>query len=249
MQENDPIRAAGWAGQIPADQWEVYRRVLEQARGQEIRFALGGAFAVATYTEQWRNTKDLDIYILPEDRGKCIELLSSHGLRDYYDILNYDRSWIYRAHKGETIVDLIFRMANQRAEVDEHWLTRGALVDLRGFICRVIPVEEMVWDKLYVFQRDRCDWPDVMNLLFAAGAWLDWEHLLGRTASHRPLLTAGLTVFRWICPGRARTFPEWIWKHVGLPPPGNGEAPEADFSLIRLLDSRPWFRAGHRHGR
>lgn len=242
MELRDRPKVAGWGDEIPEEQWRVYLDVLEQARRRQLRFALGGAFAVATYTGRWRNTKDLDLYVLHADRAAFIELLSIQGLQDYYGVTAYDRGWIYRACKGETIVDLIWRMANHRAYVDEQWLTRGQMVDLRGFLCRAIPVEEMVWDKLYVFQRDRCDWPDVMNLLFAEGVDLDWRHLLERTASHRALLAAGLTVFRWICPGRARQFPEWIWKEVNVPPPNN-DGPEVEPGNVRLLDSRPWLRA------
>ena len=42
----------------------------------------------------------------------------------------------------------------------------------------MIAPEELLWQKLYILQRDRCDWPDVLNLIYALGPLLDWEHLL-----------------------------------------------------------------------
>jgi hypothetical protein len=234
---------AAWSRDIPDEQWAVYREVLRRARDRGIPFALGGAFAVATYTGQWRNTKDLDLCVLPGDRESLIEVITMSGLADYFDQASYDRSWIYRAYSGDTIVDVIWAMANHRAEVDEAWVARGPLLNLRGEICRVVPAEEMVWDKLYIFQRDRCDWPDVLNLIFAVGPSLDWKHLLGRVAADELLLKAALCIFRWICPGRARALPGWVWSRLSLPLPEPDAAPEADQARIRLLDTRPWFRA------
>ena len=45
---------------------------------------LGGAFAVATYTGCWRNTKDLDLYVLPEHKDRMIAMLGDLGLVDYF---------------------------------------------------------------------------------------------------------------------------------------------------------------------
>ena len=30
----------------------------------------------------------------------------------------------------------------------------------------MLPPEELIWAKLYVLQRDRSDWPDILNLLY-----------------------------------------------------------------------------------
>ena len=44
------------------------------------------------------------------------------GMNDYYDVVPYDRAWIYRAHLDGVIVDTIWAMANKRSQVDEVWL-------------------------------------------------------------------------------------------------------------------------------
>src|SRR5687768_2569297 len=113
-----------WTEGIPDEEWSVYQRVIQSAKEAGIPFALGGAFSVATYTGRWRNTKDLDIYILPADRERMIKLVTNLGLKDFYDQLPYQRHWIYRAYQGEVIVDLIWAMANDWEEVDEAWLNR-----------------------------------------------------------------------------------------------------------------------------
>jgi hypothetical protein len=222
-------------------QREIYQRVIRDARARGIRFALGGGFAVNTYTHRWRDTKDLDLYIRPQDQEAMIDLLTSAGLSDYYDQLPYDRAWIYRGYSEGTIVDIIWEMANYRAQVDELWLTRGPEADFCGELVRLLPAEEMIWSKIHVLQRDRCDLPDVLNLIYAVGATLDWEHLLRRLANDAPLLGSALLIFTWLCPGRAQAFPLWLWERLQLPAPPLDPAPECHHCRVDLLDSRPWF--------
>jgi hypothetical protein len=229
-----------WAGLIPESQWRIYRDVMQEADARGIPFAIGGAFAVATYTGYWRNTKDLDLYVLPEYRDRMIEVLKALGLEDYHPKAAYDRWWIYRATRDDTIVDVIWAMANHRAQIDGLWMS-GPQADLHGRPVRVLPAEAMLWDKLYIMQRDRCDWPDVLNLLYSAGAEIDWDHLLRRIGEDRPLLAGALAVFRWISPGRASDLPRHLWRELGMEAPGPDERADIMRRRAGLLDTRPWY--------
>ena len=80
---------------------------------------MGGAFGLGAYTGAWRNTKDLDLYILPPDRDTVVSVLTEAGLDDYYGQLAYDRRRIYRSFTDDIIVDAVRAMANRRALVDE----------------------------------------------------------------------------------------------------------------------------------
>jgi hypothetical protein len=235
-----PQTSKPWPGPIPAGQWEIYRRVIDAAAAREIPFALGGAFALAAHTGAWRDTKDLDLYVLPRYRDAMIQIVRSAGLADYYDKLPYDRWWIYRAVADGTILDVIWAMANHRAEIDELWMS-GPAVEIHGRKLPVLPPEAMIWDKLYILQRDRCDWPDVMNLIFYTGSQVDWELLTARMGDHLPLLAAALLVFRWIAPGRAEGLPAWLWERLQLPPSPSAGLPESLREHVGLLDTRPWF--------
>jgi hypothetical protein len=231
-----------WSQHIPEDEWDVYDEVLDELLARGIPFALGGAFAVATYTGCWRNTKDLDLYVLPEHRDQMIAALTDLGFGDYFDVKGYDRWWIYRSVRDENIVDVIWAMANHRQQIDELWMS-GPEVTLRGRRLKVLPAEAMLWDKLYIMQRDRCDWGDVLNLLYSAGAALNWEMLLGRIGEDLPLLAGALSVYRWVAPGRAAELPDCVWERVGLsaaaPPPTGSR--DYDKRRVDLLDRRPWF--------
>lgn len=233
---------------VPADQWECYRPVLHQAREAEVMYALGGAFALAAYTGELRNTKDLDLYIVPESRHEMIAAIERAGFRDLYDRAPYDRAWIYRSARDDVVVDAIWAMANLRALVDDSWLCAGRELVIHGDRVRVVAAEELLWTKLYVLQRTRCDWTDVLNLLDATGAELDWDRLLARLGDDAPLLAGVLSVFAWLSPRQAERVPAEVWERLGLAPPVHARG---DLCVQRdrvreraaLLDSRPWFRA------
>jgi hypothetical protein len=232
-----------WGNRIPDSEWSVYRRVIQEARAERIPFAFGGAFATAVYTGELRNTKDFDFYVLPEDREPMIAAISRAGLGDHYDRLPYDRSWIYRASQDEIIVDAIWAMANQRAQVDPRWLSHGPEVTIRGEQLRAIPIEELIWSKLYVLQRDRSDWGDVLKLIDARASSIEWDHLLFRLGHDTPLLAGALAVLAWLAPERARDIPASVWTRVMPSAPPSAPNPDLTRMRANLLDSRPWFRS------
>jgi hypothetical protein len=233
-------RKTKWADFVPDEQWRIYQAVIERAQKLEIPFALGGAFAVATYTGYWRNTKDLDLYVLPQYRDRLIHVTREVGLQDYYGEKPYDRWWIYRSYGGDTIVDIIWAMANHRAQIDDLWMS-GPEIELRGYALKVLPAEAMLWDKLYIMQRDRCDWPDVLNLLYVAGSEIRWDYVVRRMGADSALLAGILAVFAWIAPGSARNLPDWLWPQLGIAEPAASAMMEIDKPHVDLLDRRPWF--------
>lgn len=236
-----PTHDVDWTSLIASQDWQTYQCVLQRATHQGVPFALGGGLALGIYTGKGRHTKDLDLYILAQQRQTMQRMMSACGLRDYFETKPYDRDWIYRAHDGEVIVDSIWSMANKRAEVDDRWLKEGPVIRMFDQEFRVIPPEELIWSKLYVVQRDRCDWPDILNLIDATGPALNWDHLLARVAEDAPLLKAVLSVFSWVAPERAQQMPKWVWTKLGLARPETTQDPEGRPRRPDLLDTRPWF--------
>jgi hypothetical protein len=210
------------------------------AKARGIPFAIGGAFAAASYIGGWRNTKDLDLYTLPRFRKRMLDMLTGMGFADYFDTLPYDRKWIYRATTDGVLIDVMWAMANRRARVDELWMS-GPEVEIRGHKLRVLPAEILLWDKLYVLQRERCDWPDVLNLLYFCSQDLDWKVLLDRLEDDTDLLAGALSIFRWMSPGEAQKVPGWVWQAVKITPPPPGAQAKIDRRRVPLLDRRPWF--------
>ncbi|MBV8572866.1 MAG: hypothetical protein JO319_19760 [Acidobacteriaceae bacterium] len=228
-----------WPELLPAEQWSVYKAVIVEAYARDITFAVGGGLSAMTYAGQWRNTKDIDLYVAPAQRERLIGVLRDLRLRDYYEKQAYDRSWIYRSYTADTIVDVMWAMANQRAQVDETWFD-GPEVEVDGLCIRLLAPEKSLWTKLYVIQRDRTDWPDALNLLYGVGMELNWRGLLNDVAQDRALLVGLLSVFAWLCPRKAELLPAWLWSELAMQPPPRDRL-ERDGSRAALLDSRPWF--------
>lgn len=229
-----------WADVIPPEQWSIYKDAVQAARRADVRFLLGGGFGLASYTGRWRNTKDMDIYVLPRERERIIKILTEAGFADYYDILPYDRGWIYRSTREEIIVDVIWSMANRRAEVDPTWFEYAHTLAIHDEVLRVVPPEELLWCKLYVFQRDHCDWTDALNLIYAAGPQLDWNRLIERMGDDEPILRSALTLFDWLTPSRSAQLPASLRSRLSLTQ-NKPISPEEERARIRLLDSRAWF--------
>lgn len=242
---NPPDRSAlemhlDWASGITDDEWEVYQSAIIALRRAGVPFMLGGGFAHAAFTGRWRNTKDIDFYTLPSDRDLAVKALTAAGFDDYYSTLAYDRAWIYRSVKRGVIVDIIWAMANQRAQVDAIWLERAGRISIRGEQIHLLPIEEFAWCKMYIVQRDRCDWIDVLNLFYCNGPGIDWDHLILRLGPDVPLLRSLLTLYAWLHPERASLLPEDLLDRLGLRPPVLDDADKWR-DRVRFLDSRQWF--------
>src|SRR5947209_14200932 len=203
-----------WVEAISEEEWDIYRSAITTLRSTGVPFLLGGGFALAIFTGRWRDTKDIDFYIHPRDREVVIAALHKAGFADYYSQLPYDRKWIYRSVRFGVIVDIIWAMANQRAQVDEEWFNHSIPVAVRGETLQVVPMEEFLWCKLYIMQRDHCDWTDIFNLVYANGENIEWKRVIARLKEDTPLLRAMLHVYSWLCPKNARELPARLWKQL-----------------------------------
>jgi hypothetical protein len=224
---------------LPDDQWAIFQPAIRAVRALGLPFAIGGGLAISLYSGHWRNSKDIDLYVLPRDREAVIAAVLASGLADYFHQQPYDRAWIFRSARDGVIVDVMWALANGAGDVEPAWLARGACADVRDETLRLLAPEEMFWSKVHVVQRDRCDWPDLMNLLYTAGPHFDWNRVLQRMAGNERLLASVLSLFAWIAPGRARLLPASLWQRVQLAVPPAGPA-RVD-RHIRLLDTRDWF--------
>lgn len=232
-----------WVAIVPENEWAIYQKALKAVRSPGWPFMIGGAFGLACHTGRWRNTKDLDLFVMPAHHEAFVDALLKAGFIDYYDTLAYDRGWIFRAIHDDVIVDVIWDTPNRRTQVDEKWFEYAPRITLRGEELMGVPAEELLVLKSFVLQKDRCDWTDLINLLcFTAGS-MDWNHVIERFGSELQLLRGLLNVFAWTCPVEASQIPEPIRRQLALDiiMPENPAA--ATRERVRLLDSRPWFSA------
>jgi hypothetical protein len=230
-----------WAALIPEDQWTVFFDGALALKTAGIPFVLHGAFAMATYTGRWRNTKDVDVVVREADRERAIEAMRRAGFEDYHDRDAYDRSWIFRGFKDDVLFDVIWDLPNHRVPIDDAWFERAQPLWLRGRLFAIAPAEELIRVKLYVFQRERCDWVDVLNVTACSVDRVDWQFLAQRMGQDLPLLQSMLALFNWLSPQRAQSLPAWLREQFALPAIAVDDPRAAEEERARLFDSRPWF--------
>jgi hypothetical protein len=232
-----------WAAIVPEGEWAVYLKALKAVRPLGWPFMIGGAFGLACHTGRWRNTKDLDLFVMPDHHEAFVDALLKAGFVDYYDTLAYDRGWIFRAIYEGVIVDVIWNTPNRRTQVDEKWFQYAPQVTLRGEELMGVPAEELLVLKSFVLQKDRCDWSDLINLLCFTAASIDWDHVIDRFGTEVPLLRGLLNVFAWVCPVEAAQIPESIRKRLCVEVIMPDDPAAITRERVKLLDSRPWFSA------
>ncbi len=241
LQPNRECRV-DWTALVPEDDWRVYARVLDECDIRGVRYVLGGGLAFSELSGRSRNTKDLDLYVLPGQRELAIEAVTAAGMHDYFDELPYDRTWIYRGRQAPLIVDIIWTSPNHRIMVDDEWLSCGPTIRVHDRCVRLIPPEELIVAKLYVLQKDRCDWVDLLNVLNDQAFEFDWDRLLARVGTRDAALLGGLlSTFRWLCPNDSRGIPDYVWTKCGLLPPSQAPDPGPREDRAWILDSRDWF--------
>ena len=107
-----------WPSAIRApDEINARARAIEVLLDAGVPFVVGGAYAYATYTGIYRDTKDLDLFPRKRDALRALEVLEKDGWRTE----RADEVWLYKAFKGEYFVDFIFSSGNGVAAVDDEW--------------------------------------------------------------------------------------------------------------------------------
>jgi hypothetical protein len=185
---------------------EARARAIEVLQKEGVPFVVGGAYAFCSYTGIFRDTKDLDLFPRKRDALRALRVLSADGWRTE----RTDEVWIYKAFKGEYFVDLIFSSGNGIANVDDLWFEYAINGEAFGKPVKIAPVEEMIWSKAFVLERERFDGSDVMHLIKAAGDQMDWERLLMRFDRYWEVLLSHLLLFRFSYPSERTQVPDWI---------------------------------------
>lgn len=178
-------------------------RTLQQA---DAPFLVGGAYALRHYTGIERDTKDFDIFVRREDYDSVMAVLSATGC---HTELTFPH-WLGKATCEYALVDVIFSSGNGLAPVHDDWFryaTTGHVFDLPVKLC---PPEEMIWSKAFIAERERYDGADIMHLLLACTATLDWDRLLKRFGEHWRVLLSWLCLFGFVYPSERTGIPEWV---------------------------------------
>ncbi|HEY7492474.1 MAG TPA: nucleotidyltransferase family protein [Candidatus Tectomicrobia bacterium] len=204
------LHSASCEGELAPQSCAFYRQALGALHASQVPFLVGGAHAFGRYTGIIRDTKDVDIFIHPDNCVRILEVLQAAG---YHTELTFPH-WLGKAFSGEHCIDVIFSSGNGIAQVDDEWFTHAIPGDVFGLAVQLCPPEEMLWSKSYVMERERYDGADIAHLLRAYGERFDWPRLLARFGAHWRVLLNHLILFSFAYPSEQSRLPTWVMQEL-----------------------------------
>ncbi len=177
---------------------------------RHVPYVVAGSFALQRHTGIWRDTKDLDLFVTPEEAARALQVLEE----DHFETRIADPVWLAKAHRGEYYVDLITGMSNGVITVDRSWIERGTVADVLGVQTRILGAEELIASKLFVTRRERFDGADICHVVYRTKGKLDWERLLRMVAGHEDLLLWVLVLFAYVYPDHTDCVPPALWQKL-----------------------------------
>ena len=183
-----------------------YRRTLHVLSDASVPFLVGGSHAFLEYTGIVRNTKDFDLFLRRADLDRAMEALRAAGYRTELTFPH----WLGKAWQHEDFIDLVFSSGNGICTVDDGWFDHAVETQVLGMPVKIVPSEELIWQKAFVMERERFDGADVVHVLRARAPQLDWARLLNRYADHWPLLYSYLLFFSFVYPSEVGIIPSHV---------------------------------------
>jgi len=193
------------AGMAPlsTEKKTFYCHVMELLEAAGIPFLVGGTYAWGHYTGAERTTKDFDLFLKESDLPQARAIFETAGYRTELPFTH----WIAKVYDGDCFVDLIFNSGNGICAVDDQWFRFAQPGQLFGKPVLLCPVEEIIWQKSFIMERERYDGGDVAHLLRARGDQLDWWRLLCRFNDNWRVLLSHLILFGFIYPSERNKVP------------------------------------------
>jgi hypothetical protein len=188
--------------------FRFYQDALRLMTASRIPYLVGGAYAFACYTGIARHTKDLDLFVRGQDIDATLAALRGGGYKAEI-VFNH---WLGKAYHDGDFVDIIFNSGNGVCPADDTWFEHAVSGVVLGHHVQLMPVEEMIWQKAYIMERERFDGADVIHLIHARGPELDWDRLLRRFDRYWRVLLSHLVLYGFVYPGHRHTIPEWVMR-------------------------------------
>ena len=189
-----------------AEAGRFYRQVLNALTESGIPYLVGGAYALAHYTGIHRDTKDFDIFLTRRDVDRALDILSAAG---YHTEMTHAH-FLGKVFSNGIFVDLIFSSGNGLSPVDDEWFRYASDGHLLGMPVKFCAIEDMLWSKAFIMERERYDGADVAHLLRAGAPGLNWLRLFAHFGPHWRVLLAQLILFGFIYPSERDRIPDRV---------------------------------------
>lgn len=165
---------------------ETMKRASAALREADVEFMLGGGLAI------WARggpptDHDVDFLIREEDAQRGLDALAAAGLR----VEKPPEEWLYKAHDGPVLVDLIFRPAGG-AIGDEHF-ARASTLEVGSHSLLVASIDDVMVTKLLAITEQEPSFHAVLEVARALREQIDWT-FVERHSSASPFARAFFTL-------------------------------------------------------
>jgi predicted nucleotidyltransferase len=181
MQTDDTLSSTIRDEQAPRGDVE-FHKTLDEAiaamRGADVRFLIIGGIASAVMGRD-RGTRDVDLFVRPEDARRALEALDAAGFETKVAFPH----WLYKGFKRDVLVDVIFR-SSKDVLLDDEMLRRAQRREFRGRMLPIAPPEDLLIMKAVAADEDTPRyWYDALGIIAHADG-LDWDYLVRRARQH-----------------------------------------------------------------
>lgn len=140
-------------------------------------FALAGSYALWAYGAP-EPTHDVDIVLAETDVAAAATTLGKAGFR----IGRPPEDWLFKAHLGETVVDVLHRVNG--AVVTPGLLDLAEERVVLAILMPVLPPSTVFIQKLRALTEHYCDFANLIPPARAVREQLDWERIADETADN-----------------------------------------------------------------
>jgi hypothetical protein len=211
-----------------------YRRTLHVLSDAGVPFLVGGSHAFLEYTGIVRTTKDFDLFLRRADLDRAMEALGAAGYRTELTFPH----WLGKAWQHDDFVDLVFNSGNGICVVDDDWFDHAVETQVLGMPVKIVPCEELLWQKSFVMERERFDGADIMHILRSGADRLDWDRLIERFGERWALLYTYLVFFSFVYPSDAHRLPAAVLDDLAARHAASRNAPSPERVCQGTLVSR-----------
>ena len=203
-------RPAARSSRLSAATRRFYVSVLEELNASGVEFLVGGGHALERYLGIGRSVNDLDLFMRERDVPMALAHIESR--LGYASDVTYPH-WLAKIKRGDGLhIDVIFNSGNAVCPVDDEWFEHAVPLVVMDQPVRLCPIEETIWSKAFVMERERYDGADIAHLIHAGAETMDWERVARRFGRHWRVLFTHLVMFGFIYPSERTRVPEWLMR-------------------------------------
>ena len=189
----------------------LFREWLEILRRSGVPYALGGAYGQYAFTGVWRDSKDLDVFVRPQDVRAALDAFAAAG----HDIELRDAHWLAKVHSPPHLLDLLFAVRHMtRLRITDDWLSTSLAAKFLTVPTRVLAPEEIIATKVYVANRDRFDGADILHIIRALQGEVDWGRLVDLLEGDEEILLWHLVLFAFAYPMHREWLPRELMRRA-----------------------------------